>query len=62
MVKVATDRAFDLEGNAAGHRRIAEAILSGDRDRAVRLTREALTSFQNAGFDLLSIRPNGDEQ
>lgn len=53
MIKVAKDPNFDLILNAAGHRRIAEAILSGDRTSAARITREALGKFQNAGSELL---------
>ena len=52
MMKVARDPNFDLMSNAAGHRRMAEALLSGDRTLAVEVTRESLRSFQNAGSDL----------
>jgi DNA-binding GntR family transcriptional regulator len=54
MIKVARDPNFDLIRNAAGHRRMAEAILSGDRALAVQLTRQALGSFQHAGSELLA--------
>jgi DNA-binding GntR family transcriptional regulator len=54
MIKVARDPNFDLIRNAAGHRRMAEAILSGDRVLAVQLTRQALGSFQHAGSELLA--------
>ena len=53
MIKVATSPEFDLVANAAGHRRMAEAILSGDRAVAVQFTREALGNFQHAGAELL---------
>jgi DNA-binding GntR family transcriptional regulator len=52
MIKVARDPKFDLMLNAVGHRRMAEAILSGDRTLAGEVTREALSSFQKAGSDL----------
>jgi DNA-binding GntR family transcriptional regulator len=53
MIKVARDPNLDLLANAAGHRRVTEAILSGDSNVAVEVTREALGSFQNAGSNLL---------
>ena len=52
MIKVATKPEFDLVANAAGHRKMADAILAGDRAVAVRHTREALAGFQKAGADL----------
>jgi DNA-binding GntR family transcriptional regulator len=54
MVKVAAHEEFDLIANGCGHRRIIEAIRSGDRTLAMQVTRESLSGFQDAGFDLLA--------
>jgi DNA-binding GntR family transcriptional regulator len=54
MVKVAAHQEFDLIANARGHRRIAEAIGSGDRALAIRVTRESLSGFQQAGYVLFA--------
>jgi DNA-binding GntR family transcriptional regulator len=54
MVKVAAEQPFDFIGNAAEHRLLADAILSGDSQHAVALARAALKSFQMTGNELLA--------
>jgi len=54
MVKVAAHEEFDLVANARGHRRIVEAISSGDRALAIQITRESLSGFQHAGYGLFA--------
>ncbi|HLJ15794.1 MAG TPA: GntR family transcriptional regulator [Bryobacteraceae bacterium] len=52
MLQVASHHEFDFRSNAGGHRRIAEAILSGDRKQAAQVTRKSLQDFQKAWLDL----------
>lgn len=62
MIEVTAHPEFDLAANAAEHRRVAEAIFSGNRLQAIYVTRQAILSFQEAWRQSLAIYGSEEDQ